>query len=165
MTNVNRILTSGDFSTLSRLVEDWHAAGYALAPLARKIVGHARVVFPSDLPPDVASLGSRLEYSGDGKRSTAELTALVLMERDCLPVRDPVGLGLLGRREGEEFEVVKRDAILARVVVATDKPRVVRDRDPSRRHQGPHLGVVGHLGEGPRVRAPWAAAAGATVVG
>lgn len=116
MTSVNRILTSGDFSTLSRLVEEWHETGFTLVPLARRIAEDALVVFPSDLPPDVASLGSRLEYSeSDGKRVTAELTALLLFDRDYLPVRHPVGLALLGRREGEDFDVLLDDGTLQRI--------------------------------------------------
>lgn len=76
----------------------------------------AVVVFPEDLPPDVASLGSRLEYSENGeKRATAELTALLLFGRDYLPVRLPLGLALLGRREGEEFDVLLDDGSVARI--------------------------------------------------
>jgi len=116
MTDVHRILTSGDFATLSRLAEDWRTAGHSHAPLARRILETAQIVFPSDLPADVASLGTRLEYSaGDGRRSTAELTALCLFERDYMPLRHPLGLALLGRREGADFDVMLDDGTTQRV--------------------------------------------------
>ena len=116
MTSVNRILTSGDFSTLGQLFEEWHAADHTLAPTARKLLDGAIVVFPSDLPPDVASVGSRLEYSENGeRRATAELTALQLFGREYLPVRLPLGLALLGRREGEEFDVLLEDGAIQRI--------------------------------------------------
>lgn len=110
-------MPSGDFSTLSRLVEEWLEAGRTLAPRARSIVEDAIVVFPSDLPPDVASFGSRLEYSAsDGKRATSKLTPpLLLFDRDYLPVRHPVGLALLGRREGEDFDVLLDDGTPQRI--------------------------------------------------
>lgn len=116
MTSANRILTTGDFSTLSRLSDEWSAAGRWLAPHARKILEDAVVVFPSDLPPNIASLGSRVTYSESGQQvRTAELTAVSLFERDYLPILLPIGLALLGRREGEEFDVYLEDGSLQRV--------------------------------------------------
>ncbi len=106
MTSTRRILTAGDFSTLSQLSEEWRSSEKWFAPTARKMLEDALVVFPSDLPRDVASLGSRVTYAERGTQSrTAELTALVLFDRDYLPIRMPLGLALLGRREGDEFEV------------------------------------------------------------
>lgn len=116
MASINRILTSGDFSTLTRLCDEWHAAGHSLAPLARKLLDNAVVVFPSDLPSDVASLGSRLSYTeNDETRDAAELTALLLFDRDYLPVRLPLGLALLGRREGESFDVLLEGGVTRRI--------------------------------------------------
>ena len=116
MTNVNRILTTGDFSTLIRLSDEWNSSGHWLGPRARKMLEDAVVVFPSDLPPDVASLGSRVAYSESGRHTrTAELTALLLLDRDYLPVRLPLGLALLGQRERAEFEVQFDDGSLQRI--------------------------------------------------
>jgi hypothetical protein len=116
MTNVNRILTTGDFSTLGRLVDEWNASGQWIGARARKILENSAVVFAADLPPDIASLGSRVSYAEKGRPSLmAELTALCLFEREYLPIRHPLGLALLGRREGEEFDVHHEDGCVQRV--------------------------------------------------
>ncbi len=116
MTVVNRVLTSGDFATLSDLFEEWQAAGDALVPTARKILEGVVVVFPSDLPPDVANLGSTLQYSdSSGKRRVVELTALSRQDGDSLPIHHPLGLALLGRREGDEIDVRLDDGTLQRI--------------------------------------------------
>lgn len=116
MTNVNRILTTGDFSTLSRLVDEWSSSGKWITTQARKILENAAVVFPADLPHDVASLGSRVAYTEKRQQTrTVELTALCLLERDFLPVRLPLGLALLGRREGEVFDVQQEDGSVQQV--------------------------------------------------
>lgn len=118
MTSVNRILTTGDFSTLSRLSDEWSSSGLWLGSQVRKLLESVLVVFPGDLPPDVASLGSRVAYTENGKEyRTGELTALCLFERDYLPVRLPVGLALLGRREGETFDVQLEDGSLQHITL------------------------------------------------
>lgn len=116
MTSVNRILTTGDFATLSRLADEWSSAGQWLGAHARNILRDAAVVFAVDLPPGVASLGSRVSYAAKGQQSrTAELTALCLFEGDYLPICVPLGLALLGRREGGEFDVQQEDGSMQRV--------------------------------------------------
>lgn len=116
MTSVNRILTTGDYHTLSRLSDEWNSSGQWLGPRARKVLEGAAIVFAADLPPDVASLGSRVAYTERGQQSrTAELTALALFEREYLPIRLPLGLALLGRREGQEFDVQQEDGSVQRV--------------------------------------------------
>lgn len=100
------ILTAGDFATLGRLYDEWSSCGRDIAAHLRRKMDRASVVFPSDLPHDVASLESQIIYSGpDGKTCQAQITALMLLDDQHLPVSRPLGLALLGRREGEEVEV------------------------------------------------------------
>lgn len=100
------ILTAGDFATLGRLYDEWSSCGRDIAAHLRRKMDRASVVFPSDLPHDVASLESQIIYLGpDGKTCQAQITALMLLDDQHLPVSRPLGLALLGRREGEEVEV------------------------------------------------------------
>lgn len=94
------ILTIGDFSTLEALLQRWTERDHELTPRLRAKLEMAKVVFPDDLPRDVASLGSRVAYAIGDETHVSVLTATVLADRDCLPVTLPVGLALLGQREG-----------------------------------------------------------------
>lgn len=94
------ILTIGDFSTLEGLLQRWTERGHDLAPRLRAKLEKAKVVFPDDLPRDIASLGSRIAFAIGEETHVSVLTATVLVDRDCLPVTLPVGLALLGQREG-----------------------------------------------------------------
>lgn len=118
MTSVNRILTTGDFAALIRLEDEWRSKGRWLGACARKIIEEATVVFATDLPPDVASIGSRVIYREKSQASrTVELTALHLFEREFMPIHLPLGLALLGRREQEEFHVEQEDGSVRRITL------------------------------------------------
>jgi transcription elongation GreA/GreB family factor len=100
------ILTAGDFATLSRLSDEWNACGSDIAVQLRRKLERAQVVFPSDLPRDVASLGSTITYSErNSEPCTVTLTALMLIGDRYLPISHTLGLALLGLREGDQVEV------------------------------------------------------------
>jgi regulator of nucleoside diphosphate kinase len=95
------ILTAGDFSTLKTLHEQWSVRGHGLAAALRKKLEAAQVVFPDDLPRDVASLGSQIAYAtGDDALHIHTLTCLSGLDREWLSICLPAGLALLGQREG-----------------------------------------------------------------
>lgn len=100
MNDVPCLLTIGDFSTLEALHEQWIERDHDLTAMLREKLEIAKVVFPDDLPPDVASLGSQVEYAIGDEKSIATLTAAIAMQRDWLPITLPAGLALLGHREG-----------------------------------------------------------------
>lgn len=104
-------LTIADFGTLTGLQKDWAARAHPLSLILRRKLDGARVVFPADLPRDVATLGSQVSYTVDRGRSfTHTLTSLAGLGASELPVSVPIGLALLGRREGEAFPVREPDA-------------------------------------------------------
>lgn len=94
------LLTTGDFSTLTALHEQWTQRNHHLTRRLRAKLDAAKVVFPDNLPRDVASLGSRIAYAIGEERHVSLLTATIGLDRDWLPITLPIGLALLGRREG-----------------------------------------------------------------
>ncbi len=104
-------LTIADFETLTGLQKEWAGRAHPLSLALRQKLNGARVVFPADLPPEVATLGSEVSYTIDRGRSfTRTLTSLAGLAPSELPVSVPIGLALLGRREGEAFSVREPDA-------------------------------------------------------
>lgn len=94
------LLTIGDFTTLSTIQEQWSQRCYVLVPQLRAKLEAAAVVFPDDLPRDVASLGSQIAYAIGEETHVAILTGTTGLDRGCLPITLPIGLALLGHREG-----------------------------------------------------------------
>lgn len=94
------LLTIGDFTTLGTIHAQWSERDHDLVPQLRAKLEAAVVVFPDDLPRDVASLGSQIAYAIGEETHVATLTATVGLDRDWLPIALPLGLALLGQREG-----------------------------------------------------------------
>jgi regulator of nucleoside diphosphate kinase len=94
------LLTIGDFSTLEALHEQWAERDHELTPALWAKLESASIVFPDDLPRDVASLGSRIQYAVGDQVHVSVLTGASGLSDDCLPISLPVGLALLGREEG-----------------------------------------------------------------
>lgn len=94
------LLTTGDFSTLTGLHEQWTQRDHDLTRQLRAKLDAAKIVFPDELPRDVASLGSRIAYAVGEQRHVSVLTATTGLDRDWLPITLPIGLALLGQREG-----------------------------------------------------------------
>lgn len=94
------LLTIGDFTTLSSIHEQWSQRDRDLVPQLRAKLEAAVVVFPDDLPRDVASLGSQIAYAIGEETHVATLTGTTGLDRHWLPVTLPFGLALLGQREG-----------------------------------------------------------------
>ena len=68
----------------------------------------AVVVFPDDLPRDVASLGSQIAYAVGEETHVATLTGTTGLDRRWLPITLPFGLALLGQldREIRQIDVI-----------------------------------------------------------
>ena len=108
-------LTIADFEVLTTLQKVWAARAHPLSLALRHKLNGARIVFPGDLPRDVATLGSCVVYTIDRGRSfTHTLTGLTGLGPLELPVSVAAGLALVGRREGEAFPVREPDG--ARIV-------------------------------------------------
>ncbi len=101
------LLTIGDFTTLSSIHEQWSQRDHDLVLQLRAKLETAVVVFPDDLPRDVASLGSQIAYAVGEETHVATLTGTTGLDRRWLPITLPFGLALLGQREGwaKNFDV------------------------------------------------------------
>lgn len=153
MTDESCILTTGDFSALKSLQEQWTARDHRLTPALRRKLDSARIVFQADLPPDIASLGSQIAYAVEGEDiRTHVLTCLSGLDDRSLPISLALGLALLGRREGSEVDVDvepgrSRRVRLHRVV---DQPEAVwpgRYADDAAPTRTPALRLVGKPAE------------------
>jgi hypothetical protein len=116
VTATEYIFTIGDFASLKALEDFWSERDHELLPALRRKLESARVVFPADLPRSVATVGSRIAYTIDrGELETRTLTCLSAPDPCWLPVQLPLGLAILGRREGETFDVSGQEIRLHRV--------------------------------------------------
>jgi regulator of nucleoside diphosphate kinase len=81
------------------------------ALLARKIRS-ATVVFRDDIPPDVATLSSRVTFTVDGREPDTRILSHDRMTSPIglfLPITTPRGLALLGLAAGQAFRLAKPD--------------------------------------------------------
>jgi hypothetical protein len=114
--NTQYTFTVGDFAALKALENHWSERDHELLPALRRKLESARIVFQTDLPRHVATVGSQVAYTIDrGELETRTLTSLAAPGGHWLPVQHPLGLAILGRREGEVFEVSGQDIHLHRV--------------------------------------------------
>ena len=116
MINTQYTFTVGDFAALKALENLWSERDHELLPVLRRKLERARIVFQIDLPRHVATVGSQVAYTIDrGELETRKLTSLAAPDGDWLPVQHPLGHAILGRREGQMFEVSGQQIHLHRV--------------------------------------------------
>lgn len=105
-------LTARDFSILERIAESGAHRDDAYRHLLRRKLSAANVVFPEDIGPDTAMIGSRVEFSVDSRFT--ENRILVYGDGDslsglALPITTLRGLALLGMSEGDATEIESQD--------------------------------------------------------
>ncbi|GGD37167.1 hypothetical protein [Aureimonas glaciei] len=109
------LLSSKDHTTLECLLNRAISTGDNLAGLIRRKLANAIITFPSDVPPNVAVIGSLAAYRfGDGEIAVKRL---VDGTKDEAPdgeasVSTPLGLALLGMTEGETASFFDADGSL-----------------------------------------------------
>ena len=102
------LLTTKDFTILEVMLDRRLPTDAALAPLIRRKLDAAVVVFREDVPVNVVTLNSRVSFRvGDGEAETRiishdELRGLVGF---TLPITHPRGLALLGLQEGQSIDI------------------------------------------------------------
>lgn len=102
------LLTTKDFTILEVMLARRIPADATMAPLIRRKLDAAVVVFREDIPVNVVTLNSRVAYRiGDGEAETRiishdELRGLVGF---TLPITHPRGLALLGLQEGQSITI------------------------------------------------------------
>lgn len=95
-------LTMKDFGVLEQLMESG-ISDFAYLRLLRHKITTATILFEDDAPPDVASLGSRVEFQIDGllvDSCILSANSSAAQSRLKLPITTMRGLALLGLREG-----------------------------------------------------------------
>ena len=114
------ILTTKDFTILEIMLDRLDGSGDPLRSRLRCKLNTATVVFRDDIPPDVATLSSRVNY-----RINVSETDSRILSHDALnsavglflPVTTPRGLALLGLSEGQEVTLEAADGNLERLVL------------------------------------------------
>lgn len=113
------VLTTSNHAIL-QIMRDRSPGGDPLAPILTAKLDSAVVVHGDEVRTDVATLGSRVTFSVDGRDPD---TRVLAHERTAspvgldLPVATPRGLALLGLSEGEAFTVLHRDGTQERVLL------------------------------------------------
>jgi regulator of nucleoside diphosphate kinase len=127
-------LTTKDFTILEVMLDRCPGAGDPMrALLVRKING-ATVVFRDDIPPDVATLSSRVTFTVDGREPDTRIISHDRMTSPLglfLPITTLRGLALLGLSAGEAFGFAKSNGeervVLEQVLYQPESARRERD--------------------------------------
>lgn len=116
------ILTTKDFTILEVMRDRCLGRDDPLAPILKRKLESATVMFREDVPADVATLSSRLTYSVDGRDPDTRVLSHERMTTPVgmfLPITNPRGLALLGLAEGEEFVMTDDEGREVRVLLKT----------------------------------------------
>lgn len=114
------ILTTKDFTILEVMLDRCLGRDDPLAPLLRRKLNAAQVVFRDDVPADVATLSSRVTFSVNEREADTRVISHELMTASVglfLPIGNPRGLALLGLQEGQVFCLRGGDGAEERVLL------------------------------------------------
>ena len=115
MSNETCILTTKDFTILEVMRDRCLGQDDPLAPILKRKIETAVVVFREDVPVNVATLSSRVTFSVDGRDPD---TRVIAQDRSAspvglfLPITTPRGLALLGLTEGQAFVLPNGERVL-----------------------------------------------------
>lgn len=102
------IMSSLDVERLERLLETQDLAGNPAAVALQKEMDRAEILAPSDMPPDVVTMNSRLTCQIQEDGTERELTLVYPDQADLdagrISILAPVGTALLGLRNGETIQ-------------------------------------------------------------
>lgn len=113
-------LTPKDHAILETMLERHAATGDAIAPMLRRKLAAARVVFSDEIDPDVVTLNSRVAFSVDGGMADTRIVVQGMLRGFVgltIPISVPRGLALLGLSAGEEAVVDCADGATERLLV------------------------------------------------
>lgn len=120
MSNEICILTNIDFTILEFMRGRCRGADDPLAPILKRKIDSALVMFHTDVPGNVATLNSRVTFSINGRDQD---TRVITSNRTDLPVgmalsiTNARGLALLGLAEGHGFSFLNGEGIEERIVL------------------------------------------------
>ena len=114
------ILTTKDLTILEIMLDRCLGRDDPLAPVLRKKMASATIVFRDDVPADVATLNSRVTYSVDGRETDTRVISHESSGSSVglfLPVTSARGLALIGMSEGQALRVTRRDGTEETIVL------------------------------------------------
>ncbi|HEY6630707.1 MAG TPA: nucleoside-diphosphate kinase [Rhizobiaceae bacterium] len=129
------ILTTKDFTILEVMLDRCLGTGDPMRALLSRKIDAATVVFRDDVPPDVATLRSRVTFAIDGREPDTRVLSHDRMNAPIglyLPITTLRGLALLGLAAGQAFFLAKPDGGEERIVleaVAYQPEAATRERD------------------------------------
>ncbi|MER2535977.1 MAG: nucleoside-diphosphate kinase [Rhizobiaceae bacterium] len=112
------ILTTKDFTILEVMLDRSSDPAEAMTLLLRRKLDAATVVFREDVPPQVATLSSRVSFAVDGGEADSRILSHDRMTSPVglyLPITTLRGLALLGLAEGQAIRVANRDGVAERI--------------------------------------------------
>ncbi len=118
MSNQTCTLTNRDFTTLEFMRARCRGAEDPLAPILKRKIDTARVVFQSDVPAHVATINSRVIFRVNGSASD---TRVISKDGSAypvgisLPVTTARGLALIGLAEGQAFILLNQEGCEERI--------------------------------------------------
>tara|TARA_Y100000815_G_scaffold241419_1_gene237656 strand:- start:1081 stop:1617 length:537 start_codon:yes stop_codon:yes gene_type:complete len=113
-------LTTKDFTILEVMRDRCLGPDDPVAPILKRKIESATVMFWDDIPVNVATLNSRVTFSVDGRepdRRTISHDRMTSPIGMFLPITTARGLALLGLSEGQEFTVENADGKEERVLL------------------------------------------------
>lgn len=114
------ILTTKDFTILEVMRDRCLGRDDPLAPILKRKIESAVVVFRDDVAENVATLSSRVTFRVDGREPDTRILAHDRITSPVglfLPITTPRGLALLGLGEGEHFHLTNQDGVEERIVL------------------------------------------------
>ena len=112
------VLSTKDHTLLEILLERHADADAAFRSLLRKKLAGCSVVVRDVIPPDVATLNSRISFRINVSETDSRILSFDAPNSPAgllLPVTKIRGLALLGLREGQEIEIVAADGNVERI--------------------------------------------------
>jgi regulator of nucleoside diphosphate kinase len=135
------ILTTKDFTIVEVMRDRCLGQGDPMAPILKRKIESAIVMFRDEVPDDVATMSSRVTFSVNGRDPDTRIishdrtTSMVGM---FLPVTTLRGLALLGLAEGEHFVLTSSDGVEERILlekVQYQPEAARRGRESLERHE------------------------------
>ncbi len=112
MTKETCFLTTKDFTILEVMRDRCLGRDDPLAPILKRKIEAATVMFRDDIPMAVATLSSRVTFSVNGREPDSRIISHDRMSAPVglfLPITTARGLALLGLSEGDAFGFVNAD--------------------------------------------------------
>lgn len=120
MTIETCFLTTRDFNILEIKRDRCLGRDDPLAPLLKRKIESATVIFRDDIPVNVATLSSRVTFSVNGREPDSRIISHDRMTSPIgmfLPITTARGLALLGLSEGQEFTITNAEGQEERILL------------------------------------------------